>query len=91
MAKSETASKLDKETQAALLLFNEYVSADRERTARNKRIKQAERAKDAAAAEITRLSNTGSTQEKTEAESAYREAIKTWRELRRQSSPQRPS
>ncbi len=48
---------VDEETSAALTLFNEYVAASRERTARDKHLKKAERAKVEPAAGTRRLLN----------------------------------
>jgi len=82
MAETETAASLDDETNAALTLFNEYVAADRERTRREKHVKKAERAKDEAAARVKKLAQSGSAEEKAEAEAAYREASEAWRRIR---------
>lgn len=78
---------LDDETTAALTLFNEYVAADRERTAREKRLKKAERAKDEAAALVKQLSKKGASAERSEAEAAYRTAAEKWQALRDGKEP----
>ncbi len=81
MVDPNTESDLDAETLAALTLFNAYVSADRERTAHERKIKKAEKAKDSAAAQIKRRADSGTAEEKAAAEAAYRSAIAAWREL----------
>lgn len=73
---------LDDETTAALTLFNEYVAADRERTAREKRIRKAEQAKIAAAAVVKKLAKDVSSAKRQEAEAAYRSAVEKWQALR---------
>ncbi|MYI59858.1 MAG: hypothetical protein F4098_14530 [Acidimicrobiaceae bacterium] len=78
---------LDDETTAALTLFNEYVAADRERTQREKRLKKAERAKDDAAALVKKLSQGGSSTERSEAEAAYRAAAEKWKAMRDGKEP----
>ena len=78
---------LDDETTAALTLFNEYVAADRERTARERRLQKAERAKDEAAALVKQLSKRGVSAERSEAESAYRTAAEKWQALRDGKEP----
>lgn len=82
------AETLDDETTAALTLFNEYVFADRDRTRREKRLRKAERAKDEAAAEVKKLSDRGSAEEKAEAEASYREALEKWKALRDGKEPE---
>ncbi len=78
---------LDDETTAALTLFNEYVAADRERTQREKRLKKAERAKDDAAALVKKLSEGGSSTQRSEAEAAYRAAAEKWKAMRDGKEP----
>lgn len=87
MAETDAAASLDDETNAALTLFNEYVAADRERNRREKQIKKAERAKDDAAARVKKLTQSGSAEEKAEAEAAYREASEAWRRIRDGEEP----
>ncbi len=80
-------TNLDDETTAALTLFNEYVAADRERTQREKRLQKAERAKDDAAALVKKLTKSGSSKERTEAEAAYLAAAEKWKALRDGKEP----
>jgi len=80
-------TNLDDETTAALTLFNEYVAADRERTRREKRLQKAERAKDDAAALVKKLTKSGSSKERTEAEAAYLAAAEKWKALRDGKEP----
>jgi len=87
MPESDIASKLDDETTAALTLFNSYVDADRERTQREKRVKKAERVKDETAAAVKKLGDSGSPEEKAEAEQAYRAAADRWKKLRDGEDP----
>ncbi len=82
MPETQPAPALDKETTAALTLFNEYLDADRERTLREKRLKKAEKAKNDAAAEVKRVTKQGSVEKTTAAEANYRKAAETWRNLR---------
>ena len=78
---------LDDETTAALTLFNEYVAADRERTARQKRLKKAEQAKNDAAAAVKKLAKDTSSTQRAEAEATYRAAAETWQALRYGKEP----
>ncbi len=91
MPEKDSAPVLDDETTAALTLYNEYVDADRERTRREKRVKKAERAKEDAAAEVKKVSGSGSAEQKAAAEQAYREANETWRKLRDGEEPEAPA
>ena len=89
MPKTDTSAlTLDDETSAALILFNEYVEADLERTRRDKKVKKAERAKDEAAALVRKLTDRGSPEERAKAESAYREAAERWKSLRTGKQPE---
>ena len=90
MSDADTAPPLDDETTSALTLFNKYVEADRERTQREKRVKQAERAKDEAAATVKKLADRGSAGERAEAEQAYRAAADRWKKLRDGEEPDEP-
>jgi len=76
MPDTAPAQKLDDETAAALTLFNEYVTADREATRRKREISKTEKAKEQAAAEVRKLDKDGgSAADKTAAETAYRNAV----------------
>ncbi len=78
---------LDDETTAALTLFNEYLAADRERTAKEKRLQKAEQAKIAAAAVVKKLAKDVSSAKRQEAEAAYRSAVEKWQALRDGKTP----
>ena len=86
-----TVSPLDDETAAALTLYNTYLVADRERQARERALKKAEKAKDEAAAAVRKLNDRkASAADTAEAEAAYREAAEALRRLRDgdQAAPQ---
>ena len=71
-----TEIQVDDETRAALLLFNERVEASAAEERGKKKIAKAERAKDEAAKEVRRVTNSdsASAEDKAEAEAKYKEA-----------------
>jgi len=76
MSDVTTEIPLDNETRTALLLFNERLDARALEQRGKKRVAKAERAKEAAAAEVRKLNNNpdASAEAKAEAEAAYKAA-----------------
>jgi len=72
-----TEIPLDNETRTALLLFNERLEASALQERADKRVAKAERAKEAAAATVRKLSDDrdASAEAKAEAEAAYKAAV----------------
>ena len=78
---------LDSETADALTLFNAYLEADREHEKRKRELKRAETAKSRAAAAVRRLnSRKAPAAEVAAAETAYRSAVKTLNQLKKNGS-----
>ena len=72
-----TEIPLDNETRTALLLFNERLDSRALAQRGKKRVAKAERAKDAAAAEVRKVNENpnASAEDKAEAEAAYKAAL----------------
>ena len=80
--------QLDEATASALTLFNTYLIADREQQAHERAVRQAEKAKDEAAAKVRKLhERKASGADTAAAEAAYREALDTLRRLRDGETP----
>jgi hypothetical protein len=72
-------NNLDKETRAALLLFNERLAADEAAARAERAVKKAERVKEDAAKALKRLSGSGAAaDEVAAADAAYRTALETY-------------
>jgi len=84
--------KIDEDTHKALLLFNRRAKAAEEAAAEGKRLTKAVKAKDDAASALKKVQDSGADQEAiNEAEATYREALKSWQDMRDGVEPEEPA
>ena len=84
--------KIDEDTHKALLLFNRRAKAAEEAAAEGKRLTKAVKAKDDAASALKKVQDSGADQEAiNEAEATYREALKSWQDMRDGVEPEEPT
>ena len=75
--------KLDEETRKALLLFNRRAEAAESEAAEDKRLAKVAKAKDDAARALKKAQDAGAEADViSEADTAYRSALKAWQDLR---------
>tara|TARA_B100001113_G_scaffold99261_1_gene80074 strand:+ start:388 stop:735 length:348 start_codon:yes stop_codon:yes gene_type:complete len=75
--------KIDEDTHKALLLFNRRAEAAEVAASEGKRLTKAVKAKDDAARDLKKAQDSGADQEAiSEAEAAYRSALKSWQDIR---------